>query len=290
MISKELRKIYAPFYIRFLIYWVHLTFRYKKWFATKNHSLDNELIVTLTSYPARFNTLDLTLKCMLNQSVKPDKVILWIAYEDKKLLPEKVLVLEKEGLEIRFTEDIRSYKKIIPALREFPEASFIIVDDDLYYKRNLIKLFLNKSMSFPLAVIAGRVHEVKFNSSGQIDNYKGWGWDSLNSKCDNLFFTGCGGVYFPAKVFPAETENQKTFIKLAPMADDIWLNWMLKLNSVPVVGVGKRFQFWDWPESQKNTLHSANVSSLGNDEQIQNMIKKYGQLYQKEGLIVQIKR
>src|SRR6056297_1722336 len=56
----------------------------------KNHGLPGELIVSLTSYPKRFKTLPLTLASILNQSVKPNKVILWIAYEDKSKLPKKV--------------------------------------------------------------------------------------------------------------------------------------------------------------------------------------------------------
>ena len=52
--------------------------------SKKKHQLPAPLIVSLTSYPVRFKTLPKTLKCLLNQSIIPDKIILWIAYEDKK--------------------------------------------------------------------------------------------------------------------------------------------------------------------------------------------------------------
>jgi hypothetical protein len=35
----------------------------------KRHGLDGELIVSLTSYPARYDTLHLTLGCLLDQSI-----------------------------------------------------------------------------------------------------------------------------------------------------------------------------------------------------------------------------
>ena len=46
--------------------------------------------MSLTSYPPRFGTLHLTLACLLDQSVKPDHLILWIAREDIKELPDDI--------------------------------------------------------------------------------------------------------------------------------------------------------------------------------------------------------
>jgi hypothetical protein len=41
----------------------------------------------LTSYPARFETLHLALSCLLDQSVKADRTILWVAHKDEDHLP-----------------------------------------------------------------------------------------------------------------------------------------------------------------------------------------------------------
>ncbi len=83
------------------------------------HGLPGELIVSLTSYPPRFRTLDLTLRCLLTQTVRPDRVILWIAEADMAKLPPAVVALVEYGLDIRACKDTRSYKKIIPALAAF---------------------------------------------------------------------------------------------------------------------------------------------------------------------------
>lgn len=279
MISKELRKLYAPFYIRILMFWVKFSFNYKSKFKSQKHQLDHELVVSLTSFPARFNRLHYTLMCVLNQSVKPGRVVLWIAHEDENLLPKSVLDLRIYGLEIRFTEDIRSYKKLIPSLELYPGASFIIVDDDLYYSRNLIKRLLEEAKIFPHCVIAGRIHQVVFDSSGQIKPYKNWNWDCSIKQSKNNFYTGCGGAFFPKGVFPQDVLNKRAFLELAPTADDVWFNWMLKLNSIQINGLGSKFSFWDWPDSQVISLHSNNVGGLGNDKQIENMIRVYGQVY-----------
>ena len=277
MLRKEFRKLYRPFWIRFLMKWVDFRFNHNKNLDT--HKLNYELIVSLTSYPARFKNLHLTLKCLMIQTVRADRVILWVAHEDKSKLPASVLRLEKFGLEIRTTEDIRSYKKLIPALKMFPNAGFVIVDDDLFYPRDLIENLLNTAEKFSGSAVAGRVHRVKRNDFGQILPYKKWCWNSNIQQSKDNFYTGCGGAFFPPNAFHPEVLNQTKFIELAPTADDVWFNWMLKLNHTPLVSTGREFVFWDWPDTQAVSLHKKNVSEHENDRQIANMIKQYGQCY-----------
>ena len=58
----------------------------------KKHNLRKKLIVSLTSYPKRFRTLPLVLNSISNQTVLPDKIILWIENKDKKKLPQTLTV------------------------------------------------------------------------------------------------------------------------------------------------------------------------------------------------------
>ena len=279
MLSKELKKVYGPVYIFVLMFWVNISFKWRKLFKVEKNPLNHELIITLTSYPARFGMLHYTLKCLLRQSIQPDRIILWIAYDDVEFLPKAVTELKHEGLEIRLTDDIRSYKKIIPALEAFPNAGFIITDDDLFYPRNIVKTLLNSAKRFAGSVIAGRVHRVTYDKNGNIAPYKSWHWNSTLEQSDDNFFTGCGSVFFPPQAFWAGVLNRDEFTRLAPTADDIWLNWMLKLKNTPIVGLRKPFVFWDWPDSQKVSLNFKNVREYGNDRQIGNMVKRYGQCY-----------
>src|SRR6516165_1052567 len=59
------------------------------------HQLPGELIVSLTSYPARFGTLGLTLRCLLSQTIRADRTILWISNADASLLPSDVIRLQQ---------------------------------------------------------------------------------------------------------------------------------------------------------------------------------------------------
>ena len=104
---------------------------------------DNELIISLTSYPPRINTACETVKTLLNQSMKANKVILWLAKEQfpnkEKDLPVQLLDLTKQGLTIKWCKDIKSYKKLIPALAEYPDAVIVTFDDDVLYDENVLK-------------------------------------------------------------------------------------------------------------------------------------------------------
>ena len=51
------------------------------------HGLATELIVSLTSYPPRFAVLAKTLRSLIDQRVKPDRLVLWIAHDDTAQLP-----------------------------------------------------------------------------------------------------------------------------------------------------------------------------------------------------------
>jgi hypothetical protein len=98
-------------------------------------------IVSLTSYGKRLRmTAPYAIITLLNQSVRPDKIVLWVGHGDKENIPAIMNRLTKKGLEIRFCEDVKSYTKLVPALREFPEDCIITSDDDIYYPKNWLKL------------------------------------------------------------------------------------------------------------------------------------------------------
>jgi len=101
--------------------------------AARPHGLSRRLVVSLTSFPGRFDTLMPTLESLLFQTMRPDAVQLWIAHEDVARLPDAVRQLEPLGLDVRACADMRSYKKIVPALAEEPESLIVTADDDIWY-------------------------------------------------------------------------------------------------------------------------------------------------------------
>lgn len=244
----------------------------------KPHGLSSDLIVSVTSFPARFDTLHLTLACLLNQTVQADRVILWIAHEDKKELPDKVWALEHYGLEIKFCDDIKSYKKIIPTLEESPDSFIVTADDDVYYWQTWLEELVNQARKAEDCVIAHRIHRIKQKDNGQLLPYSNWGlnYDKEQEPSALNFPTGIGGVLYPPGIFHDDVLDRKTFMELCPHGDDIWLYWMYRMNGVQVKPTGKNRVFINWPDSQEDALWKENLSEGRNDRQIKRMVESYG--------------
>jgi hypothetical protein len=252
------------------------------------HGLPAPLILSVTSYPARFKTLALTIKCLLSQTIAPDAVVLWIANADKEALPRDVIALQQFGLTIEYTADIRSYKKIIPALRRFPGAFIATADDDVYYWSTWLEELVNAYSSAKREILCHRVHKIRLGADGLPLPYTQWNYQYGGFEASPLIFpTGVGGIlYAPGRLHP-DVVDEATFRTLCPSTDDAWLYWMgLRAGSQfrrtelsrPVRWPRVRgLSMIPWPDSQKVSLSRSNfLRGDGNDVQIRNLIDRFG--------------
>lgn len=239
--------------------------------------LDDRVVVSLTSYPPRFRVLHLTLKTILLQSLKPAAVVLWIAEEDVDQLPGNVLVLKKWGLQIGICKNLRSYKKLIPALSTHRDRAIVTADDDVVYWRTWLADLLDEYNEDSPEVLCHRMHVVKTNAHGLPDPYRSWEWcsDSLQKSWLN-FATGVGGVLYPPNIFNDEAIDEEKMIRLCPQGDDIWFYWMASANGVHVRKVPSSGNIKFWIGSQDAALWKSNIDDEKNDAQIATMIKEYG--------------
>lgn len=242
------------------------------------HSLPAPLIVSLTSFPPRFGTLAATLKGLLAQSVAPDKLILWVAHEDSSKLPRNVRALQKSGLTLCATDDLGSYKKIIPALDLFPNAFIATADDDMYYEPSWLECLVAGYGGDLEEIVCRRAHKIILDENGRPLPYLQW---ELNTDCrkrSNLIFpTSGGGVLYPPGCFHKDVFRRDIFTELAPNADDMWLYWMARLNNRSFRRVGTKLRLLTWPKSQRHSLWSKNkMPDGGNDDQIDQLASKYG--------------
>lgn len=238
----------------------------------KNHKLKKRLIVSLTSYPKRFRTLPLVLNSIMNQSILPDKVILWIENKDKEKLPSTVLNFK--GVDVEFCENgLFSYKKIIPLLKKYRNSYVITLDDDVIYFKETIEKLVSNSRKFPNDVIANCIHKIKVKKRYPI-SYKLWS-RNYRKQTKLAFFTGAAGVLYPPNCFYKDVLKKNYFRSLAPHADDIWLNWMAKLNKTNI-RFSNIYKNYEYIKIIKGGLYQRNFKNSYNDIQIKNMIKKYG--------------
>jgi hypothetical protein len=243
----------------------------------KPHNLPAQLIVSLTSYPARFETLPLTLKCLLSQTVAPDRLILWIAHQDKSALTKNILSLQNEGLEIMCCDDLMSFKKIIPTLQMAPEAFIVTADDDLYYWPTWLKELTTSYSGDNRVVLCHRAHTIRFNDMGVPTPYNEWMYEIENNDTSPLNFpTGAAGVMYPPAVFHPDVLETELFMTYCPRADDVWLYWMVRLAGGKSRKIGARHPLITWLGTQETALWLENNLNGCNDSQIRSMIIRYG--------------
>jgi len=150
---------------------------------------------------------------LLLQTVKPNRLIVWIAHADLPKLPEEVRALANFGLEIRACEDLRSYKKLIPALRAFPNAFIVTADDDLYYPPDWLSVLVTGFDAAQPMIISRRAVRVKRARSGSPLPFKEWEQDVQDARArqpnrDLMPETG-GGALFPPGCFHPIVEDRK---------------------------------------------------------------------------------
>ncbi|MCL2596939.1 MAG: glycosyltransferase [Paludibacter sp.] len=190
---------------------------------------DRRIIVSYTSFPAAIQFAVLAARSVLDGSVKPDKLILYLTasqFPDGKL-PSELTTLIKENplFEVKFYEEnIRSYTKLIPALKDFPDDIIVTIDDDIAYNKDMLKDLLRLHKKYPQAIVAHRVRHLKIDapySQWKIYSKYRYFIKTLRPRFVNLQ-TGVGGVLYPPNCLKPQMLDSKIFMEVAPTVDDIW--------------------------------------------------------------------
>ena len=154
------------------------------------------VIVSLTSYPARIETVHLAIESLIAQSVKPWKIVLWLSKDEfpsgRVSLPPRLTALENDSLfEIEWVEkNYRPYNKLVHALRKYPDCAIITVDDDLLYPSDMVERLLAAHEKYPEFIKAMRVRTMTAKA-GKVQPFLDWlptwrgGQNSAKASFDN---------------------------------------------------------------------------------------------------------
>lgn len=248
---------------------------------------DRDIIVSLTTYGRRLEDVCFTIESLMQQTRKANRIILWLDTPSlARPLPETLVRQQARGLEIRATEDdIRSYKKLIPALEAFPDDVIITVDDDALYDFDFIERLVGAYLAERQAIHACRIHTMLSDSKGRLESYNRWKLCFADPNAPSrYFFTGVGGVLYPPRSLDSEVLNREVFTAICPTADDVWFNAMARKKGTPVRKVATRStdggDFLSNDEVQDMGLCNINTGrQCQNDPQIEAVFSKYG-IYQ----------
>lgn len=241
----------------------------------KAHGLETSLVVSLTSYPKRYAILGYTLRCLLQQTIKPDRVILWTARDDIEALPSEVKALRDIGLECYACEDMRSYKKLIPTLQQDPSATIVTADDDVHYPADWLEALVEKHRETAAKVVCSKGHRVTLANDGSIAPYSDWDHNLAEGEPGIIFPTGVGGVLYAPGALASEALDWSLAKELCPTADDVWFFWMHRRTGAAAVKQGPRRRTLEWVDDPTGGLFSINNLG-GNDRQIQAMVQRFG--------------
>ena len=245
------------------------------------------LIVSLTSYPKRISYVYQCISSLLNQTVEPEKIILVLAQEEfpnkEKDLPQNLLSLIEQGLEIQWYDNIKSYKKLIPILEKYPNKIIVTADDDNIYEPDWLANLYKAYKKNPNMVHCTRGHRLVFNENKEIEKYSKWPMKIYNvSPSYNNFFTAVGGVLDPPKCFHKDILNKKLFLELSKDTDDIWFWAMSVLNDTKINIISKKpFIIRTVDNTQEDALWTTNILDGNNDRNLIKVTNYYPELIKK---------
>ncbi|MFC1659322.1 glycosyltransferase [Pseudomonadota bacterium] len=193
-----------------------------------------KIIASITSYGRRAESVYLTLESLAMQTLKPDKIVLWLSKDDfnKDNIPNMLKRMQKRGLEIGFCKDIGPYTKLIPALKKYPNDLILTFDDDVIYPEYVIENLYEAHKKEPNVIHSNVAHEMSVNKDGKLNPYNLWNKVKFSKTSSIIFPVGYSGVlYFPG-CFNREVFNEKRFMELSPKNDDVWFKAMSLKNGV----------------------------------------------------------
>lgn len=252
-----------------------------QWGGLSEEKRTPQIIVSMTSFPARIDHVKNVIGNMLLQTMKPDKIVLWLSKdqfpEQENDLPEQLIKMKAYGVDIEWCDgDIKAYKKFLPAMKKYPEDILVLVDDDLVYSPELVEKLYLAHQRFPDAIIASRCHEIGRDENGKIISYRSWkkqcDHDTYQFK-DDWFFTGGAGTLLPPHIFGEEIFDVETIEQICPLADDVWLNVNAAMNKVPIINTAIYHRLTRIEATQEARLEDINRDQ--NDVQLKAVVEKY---------------
>lgn len=246
-----------------------------------------KVIISLTSYPPRIKTVNQVIRSLLAQTVKPWKIVLWLAEEEfperEKSLPlELVALTNGTNFEIDWCENIRSYKKLIPSLRKYPDCTIVTADDDILYPPDTLERLLYARQATPDVILSMWVRIITAKK-GVIQPFLNWlptwinGQSSALTSTDNYLLGGSPTLY-PPHCLDKRVFDMNLAQCICPNQDDIWFWAMAVLNGTKIAGVScKGYNLKILQGTQEKALWAENQCG-GNDRAIRRLFSYFPEI------------
>jgi hypothetical protein len=243
------------------------------------------IIVSLTSYPPRIDSVHKVVESLYRQIVPADEIVLYLSLDEfpqaATSLPEKLKsLIGQGGFRVAWVHgNLKSHKKYYYALQEYKGAVLITVDDDKIYAKTMIADLINSYKRFPSAVSARRVRII-LKSDDSLEPYSKWEKEKyLEEYIDvprmDLCAIGTGGICYPPVLVNENWFDKELLVKTADAHDDLWLKYNEIISNIPVVYTRSAQEDITIDNSQTCRLAANNLYGNGNDECISKLLKLF---------------
>lgn len=243
---------------------------------------NRKIIVSLTSHDSRILDAYLTIETIMQGTLKPNRIVLWLP-EGRTVTSIYLENQIKRGLEIRYVKDLGPQTKLVYALKSFPDDIIVTIDDDIFYKPDMIENLVKAYQEDSSSILANRVSVITKNQNGTVNSYLNWiHYNYPEGYSPNNVIIGVEGCLYPPYSLSDEVFNEEVFRAICPTADDIWFTAMAMLKGTKIVHVEGRYDkgFAGGVANirmQKNGLVHQNEDPKDclNDTQFQSVFHKY---------------
>lgn len=243
------------------------------------------LTCTLTTFPDRIDSVHYTIKSLFNQSVKPDRIVLWLAEEEfcGKEFPDSIKELQKRGLEIRYCDNLFGHKRYYKLLDEQKDNELLIMfDDDIIFPYYMIERLYDKWKEYPDAIICDRGQLLTFDGNEVLNPGR---WSSISdvgidSPSYRILVSGGGGCLVPPKSLYKDVCVPEKIKEYALRVDDLWLMFMAVQNNTKILRTYKYHRTFISSENQQTVqLGKEAIYNGGYIRTFQALIEAYPHAY-----------
>lgn len=201
------------------------------------------LIVTLTSTSTRLPVLRHTLLSLLDQSHKPDRIVVCLSKEPYLIdqgidtLPDWFQrMLDHAEVEVNWVENTGPYRKLVPVYRAATDEDWIVTcDDDVIYGTEWLATLVQSGKDHPAAIVCGRARRPAKNPWKVRQSYINWPLVEPGSTGKELLPIGIAGVLYRKPLLDDGIMRSDDFKQLAPKQDDLWFNLARQVAGTNVV-------------------------------------------------------
>lgn len=243
------------------------------------------VIVSMTSYPARINTILPAVYSLIDQDRRPERILLWLSEDQfpgrENDLPAELVQVARRCpfFEIRWVQgDLKPHKKYFYVMQEYPDMPVITVDDDAVYQKDMVRVLMKSYRRHPRCVSAMWALEIGFDPDGNPAPFLTWARECDHMKgipSHRLLPIGVSGVLYPPHAIPECAFDAQAIRRCAEVTDDLWLKVFASHQGYAAVVPEEKFKKQTIKGTQHCALYYTNDFDGNNDAALEKILRHY---------------